>query len=366
MRTILLIFYSILLTSQCISQVQTNPLSSKDSIRVSLKKMVSDKFPGIALKNVVVFDARPETGSVGYSNLDYQIVQKYFFKSTAEKELSDWFNNYLQTNQQDKNGLTLLINIKKLRVSKNVFLQKSLQSRDTLIKKSIGQGVVEKIEFFLQQDSFFIPLYRFDSAISITGKLPKDAGSFITTALTLSVASFLNMTSGIKPANKRKLLLEDIVRSNNQINDLPVNKETTLKRGIYKTFEEFKMNTPSITEYELRKGSSGAVFINENGSLYEVKDIWGFCDGNDYYIRAGNSYSKLIRTENSFYFSGRKITAVKPDKVNPELLNFGFSILDMGLFGGNFDPTTKYYSDKPAYDVVQRHYQLDMETGEFY
>jgi len=77
--------------------------------------------------------------------------------------------------------------------------------------------------------------------------------------------------------------------------NLVIDNNITLKRGIYKTYEEFKNNSPSVPlEYEIK-----AVRLIMQSQLYndivyqmeidkdkakEIGDIWGFCDGKSVYI----------------------------------------------------------------------------------
>lgn len=71
----------------------------------------------------------------------------------------------------------------------------------------------------------------------------------------------------------------------------------TLKKGFYMSFEEFKDNSPSIfVECTLRtnpifkpghfKDHTLYKIILAKGARINKKQIWGFCDGKDFYIKS--------------------------------------------------------------------------------
>jgi len=85
---------------------------------------------------------------------------------------------------------------------------------------------------------------------------------------------------------------------------LIVDDTLNMKKGIYKTFDEFKENAPSIPlEYEI---------IKVNDLAYQLKidqektnffgGIWGFCDGNKVYINIDFDMSGRNRFRPHSYF----------------------------------------------------------------
>jgi hypothetical protein len=80
-----------------------------------------------------------------------------------------------------------------------------------------------------------------------------------------------------------------------------------LKKGLYKSFEEFQTNSPSEEGDLVIKNRSSAAQIyllaNRNelvlrdaaGQEHKVKNYWGFCDGKNIYIR-DNGLNKIEET----------------------------------------------------------------------
>jgi hypothetical protein len=76
---------------------------------------------------------------------------------------------------------------------------------------------------------------------------------------------------------------------------LIIDDGTVLKRGIYKTFEEFKINSPSIPlDFEIVSADTGVLFRLKIEK--EITDafgvVWGFCDGKNAYINLDFNMSK--------------------------------------------------------------------------
>ena len=82
---------------------------------------------------------------------------------------------------------------------------------------------------------------------------------FISTALRTSLNKLftINMDAAVLALNKIKM--SDIIRVNNQRYNFPVYTTNKYSKGVYKTFEEFKMNDPSLPDFEFKKGEMGDI-----------------------------------------------------------------------------------------------------------
>ena len=106
-------------------------------------------------------------------------------------------------------------------------------------------------------------------------------------------------------------------------------------------------------EYELKRGEMGdMLFIKEDGKEYPFRKAWGFCDGSDLYINSGDKYSKLIKRQNTFYFTGIKGLA---RQTNVDLLSSSF-----------FNLATNTGRKYTTFSKKETYYKVDMETGEVY
>lgn len=342
----------ILTTLVSFSQIVT-PVIKADAFKtIALRKESTDLAFKINISRLTILDSRDDTSSLGYT-LTKMGVKKYVFEAGFVNELSGWFSQYLNINKENKTGTTLFVNIKKLRLSNEATPIIFNNGHAGQPNNGWEKGIITKIEYYLQKDSFFTPLYRFDSIISLKGNIKRNADDFILTALKLSLDKLFTLNLDDALLYKKKILLSNILQATKRNYDLPVYTSPLYKKGVYINFEEFKTNTPSLTDFELRKGEMGDIlYIKENGNEYPTRGVWGYCDGQFFFINSGDKYSRLVRDGYSFYFAGIKSVRrkTKHNVWKSSGLNYA---TDTG------EKTT-------AFDVEQEYYQVDMETGEVY
>ena len=154
---------------------------------------------------------------------------------------------------------------------------------------------------------------------------------------------------------KIKLSFGEIELESKKNTKVAILNDTAFKKGVYKNFEEFKMNSPSKAEYELREGKMGDVlYVKENGKEYPERNAWGYCNGSDLFINSADKYYKLIKRQNTFYFAGMKGITKK--------LKVEFFYNNLINFATNTGKGRKHAS----FSQVIKFYKVDMETGEVY
>ncbi|MEP7163803.1 MAG: hypothetical protein ABI741_03865 [Ferruginibacter sp.] len=340
------------------SQINASELKSSAFVDLPLELDSTNLSDKISLSGFSMLDARDDSSDIGYFikktgiTLNKRTLQRYRFDRGFVPSLTGWFTHYLHVDGQNRSGITLFANIKKLRYSEQI-IPVTIGGRES--QPNTGwwdEGVIIKIEYFLLKDSLFSPLYRYDSILAVPEVAGFSTGAFFKAALISSVKKIftLNLDSAI--AVGRKLHYSDILRINNQRYKFPVYEATVYNKGVYKTFEEFKMNVPFIKQYEFKSGKLGDIlYVTENGKEFPVRDVWGYCDGKEFYINSGDKYSRLERTGNGFYFEGIKsLTRVQRTPV-------GQSYFDAKTTSGLKETKFKKYISV---------FQVDMETGEVY
>ena len=92
------------------------------------------------------------------------------------------------------------------------------------------------------------------------------------------------------------------VEDSTRINDTYIINTRNYKRGVYKTFEEFKYNNPSITDFSI-VDKRPAVTNPKTGRAWILRkrDTWGYCDGSKIYVRR-NKYNEMIGQGRYCYF----------------------------------------------------------------
>ncbi|MFY0253035.1 hypothetical protein ACDQ55_03685 [Chitinophaga sp. 30R24] len=102
-------------------------------------------------------------------------------------------------------------------------------------------------------------------------------------------------------------LLITIVATGQTLKEVPILETQQLKKGLYRTFEEFQTNNPSEQGDLIIKNRSLAaqtyllahpnelIFRDESGQEHKVKNFWGYCDGKNIYIH-DNGLNRLDAT----------------------------------------------------------------------
>ncbi len=135
--------------------------------------------------------------------------------------------------------------------------------------KGINVSLFVNIEFYMFKDSGYYALYRFDSTFSGDIKKPINiaskntagnkqksyVGLLVQEALETSLSKLETMDwkKNATVSSKRKFIWSEIAAHEHKIFDIPVLKDSLLVPGVYLTFEEFKTNSPSVTQFEVTK-----------------------------------------------------------------------------------------------------------------
>jgi hypothetical protein len=135
---------------------------------------------------------------------------------------------------------------------------------------------------------------------------------------------------------------EDIRRFNRSRFDIPIFDSSTLVRGVYTGFEEFRNNAPSIHDFEVRpdNGHLALYLRNGDGTTYYTHNVWGFCNGKEVFIMRDGLLHLLRKDGNCFYFYG--IDIAENSYPSPPLNAF------------------------TGYPEQHCLYVIDMDTGQFY
>ncbi|MBK7374870.1 MAG: hypothetical protein KTQ13_03395 [Ferruginibacter sp.] len=380
MRTVSFLTLVLLTILPAFAQFEAKMIDFNNKLEINLAKESLPNSLGDKIRSVNVIDARDDSGAVGYYYIKRSEAFKhgikpgeagkkgydswskiYYCSPTLKDGFAEWISAYLQCRKNDSVKNNLLIVVKKLWLSPEADKTGFDDDKTTPLTNEWDAGVLCKLEFYLERDSIFYPLYRIDSIFTYKDRLNDyeglrfvdNAGSFITSTLKKSLVKLADINPGEIIAKRRKLSFNEIYREYSKKTEVPILKSVVLNKGVYKDFEEFKANSPSIREYELRESKMGDIlYVKDGNSEYPSRTVWGFCDGTDIFINSGDKYSKLVRRENTFYFFGIKGLTRKSKHVflKSSALNYAANTGEK----------------KSVYKMELKYYQVDMETGEAY
>lgn len=111
-------------------------------------------------------------------------------------------------------------------------------------------------------------------------------------------------------ANKNKAYsLKDLINGAKSVPDLTkieILNTSNYKDGVFKTFNEFINNDPSITEsYEIKFRKKIKLWITKAGNKVRIKEgVYGFAHKDQLYILFRKNFYRLQKGEDTFYFTG--------------------------------------------------------------
>jgi hypothetical protein len=314
-------------------------------------------------KSIKIIDSRYDTSKMGYVPTTDILAGKR--KAYKKMVLQGGNGNAIETYYNDyyagsftQNDFELLIVMKRFWLagdansnSKGVEVTNSVNDNDNLYCKW---------EYYLGKDGNYLPFKRIDTVIRINEKLAKYIDeefsekrlSYFKFSLK-ALIEILDYSHALKQFdNQPKKTLAQIQEFNKKVNIIPVLQDSVFKKGVYLSFDDFKNNRPSITDFKEKKMHYGKINANTEIYLEDMKgetigNYWGYSDGKEFrYGMLGND--KIFRIQNTFCFF---INVV------------GYEInLDNSQYNRGSDFGT---ISKDKYKVWVP-FQIDMETGEIY
>jgi hypothetical protein len=84
---------------------------------------------------------------------------------------------------------------------------------------------------------------------------------------------------------------------------LPLFTDSALRPGVYKTFQEFKRNAPSLVNVQFEMKKDRVIGVKDmEGAPVDLSNYWGVCSGKKHYIVFRNELRELHRSDKGFYF----------------------------------------------------------------
>lgn len=284
--------------------------------------------------HIRIIDWRADTTSIGFRTNDYFTIP----------DISTAF----------KNQLLSLIDFKKdsnLAASNVVVCLQKIWITHHLkrVNNNWQEGIIWKVDCFKKVGDSFTYLCRLDTTIeNTTARLsPFDLVPLCLQSTAEKIDSALH-----QPDQSDQYA--DLNQFKNHFNDIPILQDGQKNKGLYLTYQQFLNNTPSVADFKIEKEkfTDGLFVINSSGTYELIRNVWGYCDGQNMYIKSGEKYFQLCRVNNTFYFYGAK-------NVNKSVHNDPGTASLFNLATNSDRKITKYY-------ISYYPFQLDIVDGNFY
>ena len=302
LKTILFIILALIWTvsfSQTDNQEEyTGPVLPTDGQYFNLSPKANPIKHSLPFKNIIIIDSRLDNSTkIGYFNHQKDNKSKKICLSDdLNKVFTSFSNSYFNFNDTSTAG-TIYAYIKNFRI--NV-----VNTVYSLEMKS-GYMVNLKAEFYLQKESCYFPLYRFDSTGTGRIDFPKDVDEILSSWINAAFGK-LRLTNTFNLQKKSCLFSNQVDSFNLAGRNHPLLSAKQYNKGIFMTIEEFRQNKPGITEFRIERSD----FIDriyaktKDKSDSVITDAFGYSDGKKIYIRYGSSFFTLLRSGDGFEFHG--------------------------------------------------------------
>lgn len=313
----------------------------------------------LPFSSIRVLDKRYDTTTIGYLRNGKSI--KDFYKLTTKNYLSSDIEVFINRVYKKINTTlpSLLIVIRKFQFDTDYDFSKNLMTGSLPPTYFFALS----IDCFSFSNNEYIPLVKKDTVIEmlqkhkITEKGIYLGQNFITALNDLFKTAISNPLS-----KKRKLSYAEVNEYYDKNFHEPILTSQQFKKGVYKNFDDFKKNSPSYINFEIRKTNLiDEIFIMEGENAIPTRNIWGYCDGKDLFLKLGTNLFQLYRQGNSFVLLGN-------DKLTHQVSSYNPTYNDMSSpganLGANLIGNILFSKDKFKLELIPL--ELDMETGKVY
>jgi len=364
MKTSLLVACGLFFYLFAPAQVKSPSLSGLPSITIRLNQDASSQNNSNSLfSHFEVIDQRPDTARIGLhinksAAAGHASDRQLVFARPAATEIANWLNQHFTRPDAPYSGLIVL---RTLWLSDANYPMEDLK-RDPN-KKQERTHIRLKAEVYAGRDSNYMPVFRFDTLFYTMKSVysvhsPYSDWERDLVEILGDLADSASFLADQKHGHSRQIPLTAIHQFNQSRFVSPIDNNPTPTRGVYASFEEFKNNTPSIQNFEIKMdGASILLYIKEpNGKSYYSHDAWGYCDGKDVFVMRDGALRIAWREGKAFYFLSSSSTRSggKPMDL-PGFVPLGIAAPGAAITSNmNFTNRSRYI------------YTIDMDTGSIY
>ncbi|MFQ3575461.1 MAG: hypothetical protein SNJ77_03405 [Cytophagales bacterium] len=266
---------------------------------LSLEQKNIDPCPFDKIDFVQIVDSRYDTTRAGLIEIE-SLKRMVDFKKGLKNEFSAFIKNTCNTSELF--GDTLVMNVIRFKISDNGSLSKDIYSIDY------------KFEFLIKRKQEMLLVNLMIDKKNFQ-KLKKGKTDY-EQSIAIVLRDALSEISSILSHGQKKLTITNDL-SKPILKSAPILTTAMPKKGIYLSFKDFVNNEPNIEErfdviYDnekkearlAKKDGKFYYYNEENQIIYITTQVWGFCDGKDFYKKENFGFSKLINNNGVIEYWG--------------------------------------------------------------
>lgn len=348
-------------------------LAALGSVTINLKSPEEVPFNPGAFSRFEVIDARADTSRIGIHTRVTSVgwirgmrPKQLVFRRPAAIELADYLNKYFT---HPGARYTALIVLRNLWLSDaNNLREDMLKDPDKLHERT---HIRLKAEIYACKDSLYLPVLRFDTS-QVYKRDNQYTGASYYSLWDHDLAGILNDMAdsaarliGMEEGRRRQVSRPQILQYNHSRFTTAIGAADSLIPGVYTSFEEFRNNSPSIHNFEIKtENKDRLLYIKEpGGNSYYSHDAWGYCDGKNIYVMRDGILCYAWREGNAFYFYGG---ANREVVVPPGFTGYGRAgVQDPDYNMGN-NPNNVSGAGETLDARIRTVFMIDMDSGKVY
>jgi hypothetical protein len=253
-----------------------------------------------------VIDERVDTTRIGIHtcipdfgrNYDRQLI----FAQATGSEIADYLNRHYARPEAHDSALVIL---RTLWLSDaNYVRAEYLRHPEHRFERA---HIHLKAEIYAIRDGRYIPVLRFDTLqTAMKKRILEQRSAYHDWGLNLALlmnglADSASRLTPEKEKDNRWVDLKDIRQFNASRFNAPIDDDRPA-RGVYANFEEFRNNTPSIQNFEIKlENHERLLYLQESGNTYYTHDAWGYSDGKDIYVMRDGILFPAWKEGKAFY-----------------------------------------------------------------
>jgi hypothetical protein len=272
-------------------------------ILLDFSNAVTEQTTAIPFQSIEVMDVRFDRSNIGCVNKNVSATTIKRAKLPAVlpdslyRYLPQMLQKFIHLEQNSKDTLVLLV--KQFRLAERLINGVNLQYEPELLLKL-------SFSAFRLRDAQLTKLFSVDDLL--VRKFPSDQKPKKDIFLELRVEGVMDMLQTVfqnrrweaTGASFPLTVVQEGIRKRYQ---LPLFTDPVLQTGVYKSFQEFKQNKPSLTNVHFRMRKDEVVAVQDGeGKDINLKSIWGVCNGKKQYIVFRGELCELLPSDKSFCF----------------------------------------------------------------
>lgn len=320
---------------------------------------VTSKWDGkLPFNSIEIKDFRFDSTKLGY--IKRGGIKKIVVKNGVANGLTSFMNAYFKKNLDSSSGKTLVI------VLRHLWLQEGSGDLDTDEKvvrqappgffSDAGYGInFSDFEVYCKENNKYRALFKlndeFVGAKYKAGKLDDLLFLSFDSLFAKIYETNIDVALSVRKEYTYEFISENYIKRFN----LPILQDKTLNKGVYLTFKDFKNNKPTYTDYTVNTGKlTDALYVGDK----LLTEFWGYCDGQNLFVKLGYNFFQLRRQNNTFDLYGAKhitnYNGVSNGSAYPNNPNTGVN------------QQMNYSTNTNKYVLRRKPLQVDMEEGDVY